>query len=270
MSLPILSSRSMPETLLRLFHQACGRMAHHIAEAEQLDVGTAYTNPELPLVHDANHVRDAALPEGMSPADALAQVDAFFEPEGVRCAYWVMNPSAPAAAREPLIEHLLAGGHTALALDVLSLDRIALPAAVAPADLKIIPARASFAHSRALFEIVCQESAYPAQVADAAMMHLDDPQWDALLALKGGEPAAFAGVLAFGELGLIEDVYVAPAFRRQGLARLMMIRILDICARSLFKHIMLSVLASNAPAQALYAGLGFKKIGEMTQYKCSR
>jgi ribosomal protein S18 acetylase RimI-like enzyme len=131
--------------------------------------------------------------------------------------------------------------------------------------LKIIPARASFRHARQLFE----ESAArhkTMQVADADMLHLDDPHWDALLALKDGRPVAHIGVLGAGEVGRIDNVYVAQSHRKQGVGSLMMSRVLEICSRSLFKHVMLSVLPSNTDAIALYQSFGFKQIGDITGY----
>jgi ribosomal protein S18 acetylase RimI-like enzyme len=74
------------------------------------------------------------------------------------------------------------------------------------------------------------------------------------------------GVLAVGEIGRIDEVYVSKDFRRTGIGRTMMSRALEICARSLFKHIFLSCDATNAPAIALYSQLGFLKIGEIASH----
>ena len=98
------------------------------------------------------------------------------------------------------------------------------------------------------------------------MLHLDDPHWDALLALRDGQPVAHIGVLAVGEIGRIQGVYVAKSHRGRGLGSLMMSRVLEICARSLFKHVMLSVSPSNAAAIELYRRFGFQKIGQITSY----
>jgi ribosomal-protein-alanine N-acetyltransferase len=98
------------------------------------------------------------------------------------------------------------------------------------------------------------------------MMHLDDPHWDALLALKDGTAVATLGVLAVGEIGRIEQVFVSPEHRRRGIGRTMMSRALEICARSLFKHVFLSCDGDNTPAIALYKELGFTKIGEIVSY----
>jgi ribosomal protein S18 acetylase RimI-like enzyme len=98
------------------------------------------------------------------------------------------------------------------------------------------------------------------------MQHLDDPHYDALLALAGDRAVAHVGVLAVGELALIKGVYVTPEFQRRGIGRTMMGRALEICARSLFKHVFLSTEPGNAAAQGLYAGLGFAKIGELRRH----
>ena len=98
------------------------------------------------------------------------------------------------------------------------------------------------------------------------MSHLDDPHYDALLALKGGAAVALIGVLAVGEIGLIEPVFVAASMRRKGLGTMMLSRAMEICARSLFKHVMLSVLPHNQPAQMMYGRLGFQKVGTFTAY----
>src|SRR5438067_1819420 len=82
-------------------------------------------------------------------------------------------------------------------------------------------------------------------LVEAAMAHLDDPHYDALLALKDGQAVAKVGVLAVGEIGRIEPMFVAESSRRQGIGRAMMLRALEICARSLFKHVFLSCMPDN-------------------------
>jgi ribosomal protein S18 acetylase RimI-like enzyme len=132
--------------------------------------------------------------------------------------------------------------------------------------LKIIPSRASFRHARQLAEEGAEVWHEPS-LADAAMMHLDDPHWDSLIALRDGEAVAHIAVLAVGEIGRIDDVYVAKGFRRLGIGRTMMSRALEICARSLFKHVMLMVNPTNESAIKLYQSVGFKKVGEVTAYR---
>jgi ribosomal protein S18 acetylase RimI-like enzyme len=46
-----------------------------------------------------------------------------------------------------------------------------------------------------------------------------------------------------------------------------MSRALEICARSMFRHVMLCVACDNAAARSLYAGFGFRPIGQMVTYR---
>ncbi|HEY7117653.1 MAG TPA: GNAT family N-acetyltransferase [Tepidisphaeraceae bacterium] len=273
MSLPILEVRHEPsETdLVRLFHRTEAMWVGHLADGESLDVGTAYANGSLSRVWDANNVRDASLAGEATPQQAVAAAQAHYASRGTRCAYWVMNPSAGPEQTQPLIDHLVAGGHRAQSDDILYLRRTPAQAIPEVADLKIIPARASYRHVRRLVEEKTAER-WPAdadQLVDAHLRHLDDPHVDALLALRGERPVAFLGVLAVGELGRIESVYVSAEFRGRGIGRVMMARGLEICARSLFKHVYILAEPANGAAQSLYQGFGFEKIGEVMSYRAA-
>lgn len=269
MPLPILQpSRShdaSPETLVRLFHRTEMHWVRHLSEETQLDAGTAFTNPEMPRVWDANLVIDAAVPEGTSVEETVAEVDQHFAARGVRCLQWIMNPSAPAERTRPLIEHLLSRGGSARPVDIMHLAGQPSGVVREVGGLTIIPARASFRHARALAEEEAARWGEP-RLADASMLHLDDPHWDALLALRDGVAVGRAGVLAVGDVGRIDHVFVSERFRRQGIGRTLMSRALEICARSLFRHVMLCVRPDNREAVALYDQLGFRKVAQMVAY----
>src|SRR4051812_13412087 len=103
MPLPILktSSDATPEALVRYYHQTELQWTRHVGEETQLEVGTAFTNSELPNVHYANRILDAAVPDGVTPAQAVAQVDEHYRQANTRCWGWVMNPSAPPDRTQP-------------------------------------------------------------------------------------------------------------------------------------------------------------------------
>src|SRR5688572_22187974 len=195
-SLPILQSSATdtsPATLVRLFLKTEHDYVRHLAEETALDLGTAFHNASLPKIHDANCILDAALPDGMSAPDAFAQALAHYEQVGSTLHHWVMNPSAKAEAVDPLIAHLQQNGFIARTADLMRLEHV--PARIEEAGgLKIIPSRASFRHARQLAEEGAEMWNEPT-LADAAMMHLDDPHWDSLLALRDGEVVAHIAVL---------------------------------------------------------------------------
>lgn len=266
MPLPILNTRQEPShsDLIRLFYKTETLWAEHVAETEQLDFATAYSNPSLNEVHEANLVRDVSLPEDRSPQQIFDEIEDYYAAKNTTCYYWSFNPAASEQVARPMLELLLSRGYQPIQSDIMALGRVAPPPAANMADVKIIPARASFRHARQLFEEDAADKT--PQLAEANMMHLDDPHWDSLLAISDGVPLAHMGVFAVGEIGRIENVYVAKAHRGKGLATLMMGRVLEICARSLFKHVMLSVLPTNAAAISLYEKFSFRKIGGITNY----
>ena len=270
MPLPILQAHTdpTPQNLVRLFHRTELHWVRHVGEETQLDAGVAIANPELPRVWDANTMIDAAVPPGTPLQEAVEEVEQHFARAGTRCRQWVMNPAAPAGQVQPLAEHLTSHGWAAVPYDIMRLEAQARPARPEAEGLTIIPARASFRHARALAEEAAAECGEP-QLADASMLHLDDPHWDVSIALSDGKAVARAGVLAVGELGRVEHVYVAAAHRRRGIGRTMVARVLEVCARSLFRHVMLCVLPDDAAAIHLYQQLGFRTIGQIVFYRTS-
>ena len=269
--LPILKSNQDPtsDDLVRLYHRAILHFTRHLGEEAALDAGTAFTNPDMPRVDDANVLLDGAVPEGDAADAVMREVEEHFRAAGTRCRSVVPNPAAPAARTQPLVQHLLAAGWRCVIADVLYLGALHRATVREVAGLTVIPARASFRHTRALAEECAAGEGEP-QLADAIMAHLDDPHWDALLALKDGTAVATVGVLAVGDVGAIGELYVAREHRRQGVGRTMMGRALEICARSLFRHVLLSVPPENEGAKALYRGMGFRKVGEVWSYRPPR
>jgi ribosomal-protein-alanine N-acetyltransferase len=77
----------------------------------------------------------------------------------------------------------------------------------------------------------------------------------------GGEVAGFAvGAVVSGE-GELESVAVAEAMRRRGVGRALCAAVIDWCEERGAEVVRLEVRASSAWAIALYAGLGFRRVG---------
>jgi len=269
MSLPILKTtvHATPESLVRFFHQTELQWTRHLSEENQLDFGTAMHNPQLPGTWLANRILDAALPADIQAPQAFDAAEAHFRSLGATCWQWVMNPSARAEQTSPMIQLLAERGFAPRKTDIMHLQHLATRALdEAPLGLTIIPARASFRHARILHEEAAMKWRTP-ELADAAMLHLDDPHYDALIALKEGKPVAHIGVLAMGEVGLVEEVFVTAPLRRRGIGRVMLNRAMEICARSLFKHVLLGVAPDNAAAISLYNSFGFVKVGEFIAHQ---
>lgn len=77
----------------------------------------------------------------------------------------------------------------------------------------------------------------------------------AVFARIGDDAVAYTGIVE--GIAVVEAVAVDPARRRQGLARTMMAALLDRARGAGATRAALQVMAGNAPAIALYRGLGF-------------
>ena len=82
-----------------------------------------------------------------------------------------------------------------------------------------------------------------------------------LLARVDGRPAGTAFVAAGDAVSMVHTVEVLPAFRRRGVARVLMQAAARFAVGSGADFLLLVVLASNVPAIALYEALGMRVVG---------
>jgi ribosomal protein S18 acetylase RimI-like enzyme len=231
-------------------------------EAQPIDLGTALVTPALDQIRDANCVLDARVPAGHNAESLWRNTHTHFRQRGSAMMKLVFSAGASDAERTPLVNVLQQNGWVEQRRNVLRLER-------SPGAAKDGPSVLSARAVRRLYETFARTVAAEInpQMADLAMLRLDEPQFEVLVALQGGTVVARAGVLSLGDMGLIENVVVHPAHRRRGLARRLMHGAIDLCARSQFRHVLLGCDASNVAAQTLYASLGFAKLGEYAEWR---
>ncbi|HEX8524022.1 MAG TPA: GNAT family N-acetyltransferase [Tepidisphaeraceae bacterium] len=267
MSLPILNvHHASNEDLIRYFYRTELHWTRNLAEETVLEFGTAFANRQIPTTYIANRMFDVALPEGMTPEQAMEEAQAHFAQAGTTCWSWVMAPTSDPERRRVMVDHLVSQGYVERSFNIMHLASMPSGKVDEVAGLTIIPARASFKHYRALAEEWAGEFRTK-DFADAVMMQLDDPHVDSLLAIKDGRAAAFVAVLAAGDIGGVQELFVTKNFRGQGIGRTMMSRAMEICARSLFRHVFVGVHSDNAAAMKLYSHFGFRKIGQFVYYR---
>ena len=78
--------------------------------------------------------------------------------------------------------------------------------------------------------------------------------------------AGYAGVQVILDEGSITNVAVRPESRRRGVAGKLLRVFLDFAQAHQLAFLTLEVRASNAPAMALYEGLGFRDVGRRKNY----
>lgn len=90
-----------------------------------------------------------------------------------------------------------------------------------------------------------------------------------LVAEVGGEPAGCGAWRAHGPGSVeVKRVYVEPAFRRRGLAEVVMAALEETAARAGHREVVLNTGPAQPEALALYAGLGYRPVPGFGTYAC--
>lgn len=95
---------------------------------------------------------------------------------------------------------------------------------------------------------------------------LPDAHHEFLVAEAGENVLGYVGMMHVLDEGYISNVAVAPAQRRQGIARALIKALLARAEALRLSFVTLEVRESNAPAIALYEGFGFRPVGRRKGY----
>lgn len=83
---------------------------------------------------------------------------------------------------------------------------------------------------------------------------------------SANEIIGFYGFWQILEEAHITTIATHPDFRRQGIAKRLMVDLVDECYKKMIKYITLEVRASNVAAISLYEKFGFSTIGRRKKY----
>lgn len=268
MKLPVInpSSATNPETILRAIKKSAAALCAQSAEPVELRGATAFCNPELANLHDANIVYDLHLPHAASATEIIEEIEDHFGQHKLTCYRWI-----PAAANlEPeLADALRTRGIKPAPTLALTL---AQPKKMTQLrnDLQIIPTRTLHRQYHNL-----QQQAHRAEYLDGSadnlatfkLNALDDPRLDIFSARLNKQVVAAAGIYALGEIGILHEIVTHPQFRQQGIMQTLLSHLLRHAARSQFKTIALETDPRNNAALQLYQSFGFVKLTEYLTYR---
>ena len=123
------------------------------------------------------------------------------------------------------------------------------------------------------------ESRHVPQVAALEKMCFSDPwsegsvaselsnplsRW--LVAVEGEQVLGYVGSQTVLDESDMMNLAVDPAFRRRGIARALVLALIEQLRKMGSRQLTLEVRASNESAQALYAQLGFESVGRRKNY----
>ncbi len=245
-----------------------------VSERTTLSCGYAYTNPAYPHVPGCNFVGEVILDE--DAPDPVAAVDGFFQSRGVRCSQWI-----PAAIQqvEPVARLVEPLGFRRRQRRAFVMPDVPLAGADSAGELRIVGGRAM---RRAYTTVIARRSnelpqrgpqalaAEPdllaAELTQVQLERLDDPQYDAFVALRGDEPVGVISVYQVGPIGRLCDLYVVPEARRQRVATALLRFAIGTARRWSLRPICMQVAGHNQAALALVARAGFDEAGTITTF----
>jgi ribosomal protein S18 acetylase RimI-like enzyme len=134
------------------------------------------------------------------------------------------------------------------------------------ADIMIIPARAAIEQYAELCRCWTTEDHQNESLARAMLLHLDDPKYDALIAIDNTGPIGMAGLQSRGDAGRLQDIYVQQKYRGRGIGSMLLGRVIELAARAQLKTIFVMTSPANHAARRLYERIGFQTLGSYVVY----
>jgi GNAT superfamily N-acetyltransferase len=229
---------------------------------ETLDNAVAHSSEEHPALAECNFVSDVLIEELQAEPEAVLRgVQAFFAERGTACHRWIPALQQRVETLETL---LVPQGY--VREQTVALLRPPGPPAEANPRVSMLPARAMRRACTAVLEERFAGEIRDEQV-EVHLQRLNDPQYDALVAMLEDRPAGFIAVHQVGEIGRIRDLHVMPAQRRTGVATAMLNYAIATAQRWLLRPICAQVSAEDAAGRALFTGLGFEAAGTLVRYR---
>lgn len=102
---------------------------------------------------------------------------------------------------------------------------------------------------------------------DSFVNEIDNAISEYLVAVnENGKSIGYIGIWKIMDEAHVTNLAVHPDFQRQGIARFLITKALDICYSEKIKFITLEVRVSNEKAKKLYEKFGFKSLGVRKKY----
>ena len=231
-----------------------------------LEGGLAITAPDLRRVPEANCMLEAAIPTGATAEEVVVEAEAHFSSIGLVCQRWEPAAWATPLSVTPLMDHLSALGWTERLNRLMRLGDARTQSPALPEGISFLPERAALRQAETLARIAAAERGNEPQRAEAYMRHLDDPHVESIVALADRQAIGRIAILAMGEVGRIDELYVKPESRRQGIGQALIAHAILSCIRSQFRHVLLAVKANQVGAARLFERSGFCAVGQFKSY----
>ncbi|HEX8323620.1 MAG TPA: GNAT family N-acetyltransferase [Tepidisphaeraceae bacterium] len=253
MKLPVITVRAAPSPESEWVRFADVAMDHALALGDEVTVpgirGVIGDEPET-----RSHAATAIV-TGVATADAIEELLSLYDAQQ---AAWprLLQPDAGGLAGL-----LRERGFRPREARLLRLRAAAVPHADA-GDVLVVPGRAA----RGPIDAWAQARSTDEPAAALWPRHLDDPQYEAIVALRNGRAVAAAGLQTRGQTGLLIDLFVNADERLRGLGTLLANRATELAARSQLADVFATTSGDDEAGPRLMERVGFATVREFVEW----
>ncbi len=254
--------RSTIGSLLRTTQALCSQLC----EKETLDYGIAYHNGRFANLPEANQFREVIAKTSSEVQAAFDQAEGCFRRRNLTCYRWAPADGRPS---QPLAGFLADHGFKQRPLLAMVLSKwVELKTSQ---DVRIVPARAMRAAYRSTF--LQDESRSPQSMgeltAEAFNERLDDPQYDAFVALVDSKPAGRCTLYQVGDIARVTDLCVLNTFAERKVDASLVAHVLAMAQRLTMRSIVTQLEDDDPRGPEWFEQVGFVRDGEIIEFERS-
>lgn len=245
--------------ILRSTQSFCSQLC----EKQTLDFGIAYYSERFRLLPEANQFREVVIEDAAHITTAYDQAERWFNDRHLFCFGW--SPAAGDATAE-LTRSLEQHGFRAEQRPVLTLTQWA--DIDADPDVRVLPARALRAAYRRTF-VEAEQPAIAAGrelFADAYAERLNDPQYDAFVALVDKKPAGRCTLYQVGDFARIMDFAVLPPYADRRVAQSLLAQVLTMARRLSMRSVCVEIGPAHEAWRSAFENVGFVADGAVAEF----
>ena len=206
----------------------------------------------------ASSIEDAA-----KIGHAFDQTEQWFTERGMTCLRWVPADGMPTAE---LTDFLTERGFQKT--EFIAMTLTGWPKLEAPADIRVLPARAMrAAFRRAVADSLPPDWQGPSELfSEACEERLDDAPFDAFVAMIENEPAGWGALHQVGDIGRLTPIEVSRACKERGVEAALLAHGLALAKRLMLKIVCTTVAESETEKISSLERAGFVPDGRFVQY----
>ncbi len=248
------------QSLLRTSQALCGQMC----QKETLENGIAYFHERFDQIYDLNQFREVVLTEQVGVEKVVKEVEQWFAEKNLTCLRWAL---AAETESPELAEYLTSHGFQERVESAMLLTQ--WKSLDATNDLRVLPARAVRAAYR---QTIMDDDATVSQSlremkADAYAERLDDPQYDAFVAMAGQKPVGRCALYQVGDIARVVDLTSTSDDSCESVYASLLTHVLTLAKRLAMRCTCAAVNIDDSVKLRLLTDFGFESDGRIVEYE---